>query len=335
MPSHETKLVPWNQKAAHDLGRKPVVAQHGLHKLDLFSDHALGDLLETYPRDQMQVFTMGTDPLKWAEWKPVDTAGSSGKDILRAIIRGRLWLHLFQIQKFDSRYRGILEQLFSEVREMRPDMDPSPFTGTLLISSPRALVYYHADAQPNLLWHIRGLKRVWVYPAEDREIIDQERMEDIFASHADEEVPYKQEFDRKASVYDLTPGEVVAWPLNSPHRVTNLEGLNVSLSTVYETPDSYRRKLVYCANRLFRRSYGIPTRSINEFGLASYIKRTAYRGCRRLGVVQTPERRMYVTDLRIDPLAQDGVSRMADGPRLTEFSQAKSLPKVQTTVATH
>jgi len=192
---------------------------------------------------------------------------------------------------------------------------------TLLISSPTALVYYHADAQPNLLWQLRGSKRVWVYPAGDKTLVEQDRMEDIFANFADEEVPYRSEFDQKAQTFDLHPGEVLSWPQNSPHRVTNLQGLNISLSTVHETEETDRRKLVYCANRLLRRSYYLPARSTKETGPVSYLKRFAYRAFRRIGAVHVPPRRAYVSRLRIDPSSSAGFSPLPDGPVLTEFSK--------------
>jgi hypothetical protein len=162
---------------------------------------------------------------------------------------------------------------------------------------------------------------VWSYPAGDPELINQEKMEDIFASYIDEEVPYAPNFDRKAQVFVLHPGDVIWWPLNSPHRVTNVEGINVSLSTVYETAESYRRKLVYSANRFFRRSWGIPLWSTREDGAHSFIKRSAFRLMQKVGAVHRSPRRAYVTQLRIDASSRAGIQRITDGPVLTEFSK--------------
>jgi quercetin dioxygenase-like cupin family protein len=36
-------------------------------------------------------------------------------------------------------------------------------------------------------------------------------------------------------VYQLEPGDVVSWPHNAPHRIENLDSLNVSLSTGFVT----------------------------------------------------------------------------------------------------
>jgi hypothetical protein len=314
-------LLLSTKNEASKFGLAPVITKHRLHLLDLFSDSALVELLESHPRDQLQAFTMGGDSENRHEWQPVDTAGASGSDLFRAVAGGRLWFNIFRVQLFHAGFRDLLGQLFGEISGLCPRFRCFNETATLIISSPNAFVYYHADAQPNFLWHVRGSKRVWVYPAGDHELIDQELMEDIFASYSDEEVPYKPEFDVKAAVFDLNPGDVISWPQNSPHRVTNVGGLNVSLSAIYETEQSSHRKLIYCANRLFRRRYRIPAWSIKETGISPPLKTLAYRGIRKLGLLQTPPRRAYITEFRINPDAPGGFERIHDGPVLTEFSK--------------
>jgi hypothetical protein len=321
VPTSTPVLAPWTSEQIGGFGHKPIVAKHKLHELSLFSDAELIDVLDSHPRDRLQAFTMGTDASNIHEWQPVDLEGVSGKDMFSAIARGRLWFHLFRMQDVNPLYNELMTRLFAELSKVLPTFTPVNRSATLILSSPTALVYYHADPQFNFLWHIRGSKHLWSYPAGDRELIDQELMEDIFASYADEEVPYKAAFDNKAKVFGLDAGDVIWWPLNSPHRVANIGGVNVSLSTVYETEDSYRRKLVYNANRFFRRSYGIPLRSTNETGLCSYIKRTAFRVMQKTGAVHHPPRRAYVTDLRIDPTAPQGIRKISEGPVLTEFSK--------------
>ena len=315
------RLVPWSAQDAGAFGRAPLRAPHRMHLLDLFSEASLVELLDRYPRERLQAFTMGTDPEKRGDWQPVDTSGASGPDLMTAVKMGRLWFNILQVHLVDPRYGELIRRLYAELSEQCAGFRPLQTFCTLIISSPGALVYYHADAQPNLLWQIRGMKRIWVYPAKDRELVDQSLMEDIFASCADEEVPYRAEFDRKAQVFDLHPGQVLSWPQNAPHRVTNVEGVNISLSTVHQTEESDRRALVYCANRLFRRTYHLPARSTKESGPVSYCKRLAYRICRRAGLVGTPPRRAYVSKLRVDPRSRSGWTAVEGGPVLTEFSK--------------
>jgi len=315
------KLVPWTKEQASAFGYRSIKARHGLADLEMLSDTALVELLEKHPREALQAFTMGTDVTRRTDWQPVDTSGATGSDLLRAVTRGRLWFNIHHVQQFHTAYRHITDRLFAELRQMCPGFQPLNCDVTLIMSSPDALVYYHADAQPNLLWHLRGHKRVWTYPAGQHRFMAQELMEDIFASFADEEAAYTPDFDHEATQFDVAPGDVVCWPQNAPHRVTNLSGLNVSLSTVFQTEESERRKLTYCANRLFRRTYHIPFWSTKETGMTAGLKRTAFRAFRKMGWVHTPPRRAYIAKLRIDPLAPSGCSAVPGDSVLTEFSR--------------
>jgi hypothetical protein len=317
----DQRLVLWTKEQALAFGHRPVKAKHRLPELELFTDASLVALLEDHPREALQVFTMGKDLSCRSDWQPVDTAGASGNDLLRAVCQGRLWFNIHHVQQFHLGYRDITKQLFAELRDLCPSFEPLNYDVTLIISSPEALVYYHADAQPNLLWHVRGQKRLWVYPANQSRFIEQEVMEDIFASVADEEAAYIPDFDNEATRFDVSPGDVLCWPQNAPHRVTNLAGLNVSLSTVFQTENSERRKLTYCANRLFRRTYGIPLWSTKEIGMTACLKRIAFRAFRRLGLVHTPPRRAYVAKLHVDPEVPEGCAPLSGEPVLTEFSK--------------
>jgi hypothetical protein len=314
------KWTDWKPKDCRAFGVVPLVAKHRLHESPLFSEAALLTLIDNYPKDRIQVFTMGTDVTKCEEWKAVAVGNLSAREIWQAIGRGRLWLKLLHLKVVDHRYRDAIDEIYAELAGQCPGFVPARTYGTLLISSPTALVYYHADPQPNLLWHLRGRKRVWVYPSGDRELISQQLMEDIFASYVDEEAPYHPAFDRKAQVMELAPGDVISWPQNSPHRVSNVQEINVSLSTLHETEVSDRRKLVYCANRFFNRTLNLPIRSTREDGAWSSLKRTAFRGCRRFGWVHVPSRRVYETNLQMDNKAPTGVRKLI-AAAATEFSK--------------
>src|SRR6266508_1482884 len=49
-------------------GAMPHRNRHRLHELGEFGDDALIRLLDGYPRERIQVFTMGTDPTRSDEW---------------------------------------------------------------------------------------------------------------------------------------------------------------------------------------------------------------------------------------------------------------------------
>jgi len=90
-------------------------------------------------------------------------------------------------------------------------------------------------------------------------------MEDIFSGAVDE-VPYSEDFDKSAKVFELRPGDVASWPQNAPHRACNLDRTSLSLTAIHWTAASERRKLVYLANRYFRRRLTLPPHSVAERG---------------------------------------------------------------------
>jgi len=313
------RLIDWRDGPFDERGARPVTARHRLDQLDLFSDDALIDLLDRYPRKRLQAWTMGTDPLRREDWQPVDTTGVPGKDLLAAVKSGRLWYNILRLDLFDRRYREIIDQLYEEMAEASPGFTPVSTVGTLLLSSPRAMVYYHADGPPTTLFHVRGHKRMWIYPLEER-FVSQYFLEEIFGSAMDEEVPYSPEFDQYAEVFDLAPGNLVWWPQNAPHRIENLDTLNVSLSTRYHTEASERRKLVYNANRFFRKKLRFQQLSVSEGGMASSVKCFTYRLCRRAGWDNATEGYVYKATVRVDPKGPLGFMPLAE-PVTPPFSR--------------
>lgn len=301
-------LVPWSQEQFDAFGSRPLVARHRLHELDLFTDDALIDVLDGYPRKYLQVFTMGTDPCHPEEWQMLNSEGLSGKSLYTALLRGRFWFNLRRVESADPRFRGLIEGLYDEIAAHCPHFRHLSSTGALLISSPGAMVYYHLDAPGNLLWHIRGRKRVWIYPAFDDRFAPQELVEDICAGFVDDNLPYSPDFDRQASVFDPEPGEVLSWPQTAPHRVQNLSTVNVSLSTYYVTPETERLRLTHAANRLFRRKCGLPMRSLKQTGLPAASKRLLYRVCRRAGLDGRERSPDYTITARVDPDAPNAIA---------------------------
>src|SRR4051794_11770034 len=117
-------LLKWTGEEAAAYGREVVLAKHGADELALFDDAALLDLLENYPRDRLQAFTMGTNPLDRSEWQPVDTAGASGRDLWTALHAGRLWFNVLQVHLVDRRYRELIEGLYGELSNGCPGFRP-------------------------------------------------------------------------------------------------------------------------------------------------------------------------------------------------------------------
>ncbi len=321
--SSSTPAIQWSEQEYATFGLIPQVNRHNYHISPLFEKDALIALLDTFPRRWLQAFTMGQDPCRCEDWKCVDIAShSTGADLWQAVETGRVWLNITHIEEADPGFADLVTDMYAHLSEHCVHLqDPQANYSTLLISSPGAQVYYHVDAEPNMLWHLRGQKRVWIYPAMDTRFIPQNLLEDIYAGEIDENIPYELAFDEAASEHVLSPGDVASWPHNGPHRIVN-ENMNVSLATSYYTPSIYRRQYVQLANRFILRNLGIKKRSMQEQGAMPSLKRMSYRAINKIKPFKRRNRSAtYVTDLQVDPDAPLGL-RQLESARAASFSQS-------------
>jgi hypothetical protein len=298
-------LLTWSAAEAARFGVAPMKAGHRLHESALFADEALVELVDRMPPDRLHVYTMGDDPGDHSQWCAVRYPGVSGRDLLEAVRRGRLWLNILQVQDVDYRYELLVRRAYAELAALVPGFAPTSVSVTLLVSSPGAMVHYHADGHPNLLWHLRGRKQVWAYPALDPRFLSTSDLQRIFAGESDEFVPYHRAWDQYATVLELSPGEVATWPQNAPHRVVNTVGLNVSLSTEHRTRASSRRQRVWAANLLLSRRFHLPVSSTKESGPWAAAKATCYRALRTISG-PPPIRPASTVVLRVDESAPLG-----------------------------
>ena len=314
--------LQWTDDEYASFGLATQVTRHNYHELPLFNDDTLIALLDEYPRRWLQAFTMGEDPARNEDWKCVDiAAASTGADLWRAVAQGRVWLNITHIEEFSQDYARMIEEMYDQLGAHCPHLqNPKSNYSTLLISSPGAQVYYHLDAEPNMLWHMRGQKRVWIYPAMDTRFVPQEYIEDIYAGEIDENVPFDPAFDEAAETCLLSPGDVASWPHNGPHRIVNQDSVNVSLATSYYTPTIYRRQYVQLANRFLLRGLGVKKRNMAERGILPSMKRFSYRTVNRVKPFKRVDRSAtYVTDLQIDPDAPLGLRKL-ESARAASFS---------------
>ena len=302
-----SNLLPWTFRDIDAFGDRPHRAAHLLHEQPQFTDDALAELLDRLPRSVVHPYTMGTDPEQTHEWQRGVETDLPGKELLEVVGRGRLWLNLVGINRHDPATSRLVDALYAEIQSLVPGFRPVEVKATLLISSPTAMVYYHADNQPNLLWHVRGRKRAFVYPRSER-FARAEDLEKVVAGATEEELPYDLGLDEHAEVLELEPGQVAWWPQNCPHRVENLDDMNVSLSTEHWTRASLRREQVWTANHYLRSRAGRTPRSTQERGVLAAAKVNAMRAGRRAGLLRIGPQAGMQPSFRIDPEVESGVT---------------------------
>ncbi|WP_439634443.1 hypothetical protein [Glycocaulis sp.] len=300
-------LADWTDQTRSDFRERITRTTHNLHTSPLFSEAAIERLIEIHPREYADFATMDETGSR-SSWKTGDPGQLSGKELIRAVKSGRLWINLRNLFGIHDEYRALLDQMFAELQDENPGFHPVRILGGLLVSSPQAKVPFHMDRTDTMLWHISGKKRVFVYPHHDEVATDEER-EEVLLHAFNDELNYRPEAEKHAKYFDLEPGEMICWPLHTPHRVENMGTLNISLATEYTTPEARRQNNAMYFNGVMRRRFGWqPPRIAETHGLNRTARFVAGALMRKAGIsvpVETPHEGGY--RFEIDPDAPLGV----------------------------
>ena len=291
-------ITDWSPEKGQAFTKANLAFCHGLHERPMFDDAGLEELLDRYPRDKLGVFTMGEDPVDWTSWRKGSAGRLSGSRLLEAALTGRIWLNLRETNQYLPAYQRLATEIFAEKEAMAPGLRTFKRDLGMLISSANAQVFYHLDVPLVSLWQIRGRKRVWVYPVEDP-YVGPEALERIVLKESAEQFAFDPAWDAGAQVHDLTPGKMVTWVQNAPHRIENGPMLNVSLSIEFMTAEALMRANVIYANGVLRRRLGARPSIQAGFGPAAVGKLAVARAAKVLKL-QKAQERILPTTFRLD-----------------------------------
>lgn len=294
----------WTAKQTAEFKDGLVVAKHHLPDMPLFSNDALARLIETHPDSLSMVYAMPKKVEGQKQFREGDLRGASGKEVIEGINKGQLWVQLLRLDEVNDAYKDLEQNIISEMERNNPKLKIYGCRLSLLISSPGIHVSYHADIPHNALWQIRGDKRLYVYPAEEH-FISQNDLEGVFLGETQEAIHYEPEFDQHATVLDLTPGEMVTWPVNGPHRIENANMLSVSLAMEYFDAPVLRRYAVHFTNGILRRRFELTNLSTKTTGPIMWSK-AIMAGIFKLLKVQKKHKRTRYLTFKVDPQSESG-----------------------------
>ncbi|MEQ9146081.1 MAG: hypothetical protein RLO08_17170 [Parvibaculaceae bacterium] len=298
-------IEPLAQDDVENWGKRAVHLHHKLEDNPLFSDTSLAGLIERIPQSVSPINTMAAEGHRLESWSYCDRTGLTGMQVLDAIKRGRLWINMQKLEQTDARFAALLEGMFDELRAAVPGFAPFRTSLGLLISSPGAQVFYHADVPGQSLWQVRGKKRIYLYPA-NPPFLKAPDLENVIRGVTEEEIEYNPAFDEYAKVVDLEPGDALHWPLNGPHRVENADCLNISLTTEHWTWETRRHFAMNYGNGVLRRELGWTPRSRATRGAAFWAKVGLTAAWRAAGL-QDKSAFKRVMRYRVDPAAAEGI----------------------------
>jgi hypothetical protein len=280
------ELIPaWTAQQAARFRKATITFQHRFLDTGLFEDEPLAALLDRYPAELYDINLFDFDEAGQMRMRTGVRGRLPGAEVLAGIKEGRVWVQLRRVEQHYPALGAAMRQAFDQIAGQAPGFRAAQINGQLILSAPGAKVPFHADAPGVVLFHMRGRKRIWVYPVDETHM-PQARMEDIVLKQQTEDLPYRRDMDAAAEVFDLEPGTAVTWPLHAPHRVENLDGFNVSLSVDYQTWDSRILNGAHYANGLLRRA-GLPVAAMRRTPPpARALLWAAHLGLKRLPLVK-------------------------------------------------
>jgi len=307
-------LTDWSEEHTGKFQNSIMTFGHALAETGLFTDEALIRLLEKHPSNKLDVCSMSEnpDPHYPNEFLTGDFRGVPAETLLAAAKAGRIWINVRKAMNIHPEYKKVLDEMYSGLAE-KTGRKPYNANGGILISSPISQTPYHFDKTETILWHVRGGKRLYIYPQSEKFISDK-NYEAIITNDLVDDLPYEKGFDDAARIFDLKPNEAITWPLNSPHRVDNTS-FCVSVTTEYSTRQSGIKNANMIANAVLRNKLGRSPNYMQDGGFKRYLKTGLGVALRKIGFVvkdNTPDTVRFTIDpsvkgfiVPIEPYARD------------------------------
>lgn len=245
-------ITSWNDDEIEQFGHSTSLFEHSLTQQDLASDAAIIELLDNYPRNELEIQTSGNAEEGRATLRSVDPGDHDGATLLNALHTGRFWFNLRRANHYLPKYESLCADMFGELDKLTGLKSMKRDIG-ILISSRNACVHYHLDIPLVSLWQLRGEKTIYLYPAGASHAPDH-IVEAMVLGETEQEYEYLPEYEHEVKPYLLTPGKMISWAQTAPHRVVNGDSLNVSLSCEFQTWASIIHANTIYTNGILRRT---------------------------------------------------------------------------------
>lgn len=266
--------------------RQPFLIKHKLADHPLFTLPSLIELSRRLPAECVR--SNAGDTAVNTQLYGGRATGLPVEEMLRRIEECNAWLVLKCVEQ-DAEYGQLLNQCLDEIQTFSDPIDPGMYAraGFIFVSSPRSVTPYHLDPEYNFLLQVRGNKSVSMFDVYDRSIMSDEELESYFMNTSGYNLAYRDEYQAKAKVFELSPGLGLHFPVTVPHWVQNGDAVSVSFSITFRTPRSLQRERIYDFNGRLRRLGLKPT----PYGQSAVRDTTKLYAARALGLARRIRRR--------------------------------------------
>lgn len=274
--SRDTALLNFNAETFRkNFNRAPFMMRHKLAGHSLLSLKSLVELSRRL--DSRSVKYNDGNLTVAANLEAAPTNGLSVEETIRRIEDQCSWMVLKNIQD-DSAYGDLLLRCLEEIKLHSELIDPGMCEprAFVFISSPNAVTPFHIDPEINFLLQIRGSKMMSIFDPRDREILPEQNLEQFSLAEDLSIVKYRNEFQSRAFVAELSPGIGVHCPVTAPHWVQNGPEVSISFSITFRSASTRRRREVYWMNARLRR-LGISPKPVGAIRWRDDLKHGLFR----------------------------------------------------------
>jgi hypothetical protein len=235
-----------------NFNRRPFLVRHRLAGHPLFNLAQLILLSRRLPPKSVKYNDGNLSVAENLEAMPSN--GLSVEETIRRIEQKCSWMVLKNVQD-DPQYQKLLNECLDEVKRYSEPIDPGMCDGRafIFISSAGSVTPFHIDPEINFLLQVRGSKAMSVFDPADREIVPEGDLEQFSLAEDLGVVKYKEEFQSRAFVANLTPGVGVHCPVTAPHWVRVGPEVSISFSITFRSPSTRRKRSIYWVNAHLRR----------------------------------------------------------------------------------
>ncbi len=274
-----TSLIELASEGRTAFPHRPFGLRHHLADHPLFSLEKLVDVAGRMPSDGVEYNSgkVGIDQ-KPEETPLVDLPAT---EVVRRIREANAWMVLKRVERFPE-YKALLQEVLDGVaRDMgHRDAQDAGFTnleGFVFVSSPNATTPFHSDPEDNFFVQIHGDKFFHVIDNTDGSVVPHEAFEVTPSMHRN--LPYREEFESRATVFKMKAGDGCFVPYLWPHWVRTGDTHSISMAMTWKSPAVRRSNKVLFMNGLLRK-WGLPQRPLGQSPVLDAVKAAAYTALR-------------------------------------------------------
>lgn len=236
---------------------EPFPIRHHLVGHRLLTLDALAELTGRLDRDRVEYNSGKLQPDQRPEDVPaIDLAPA---EIVRRIETADAWMVLKNVETIPE-YRALIAGFLDDAARAlgchdAADAGMRDFQGFIFVASANAVTPFHIDYEENFFVHLAGDKAMHVFDNRDRTLVSEADLEVYPGKHRN--LRYLGDFEERAQVFEMKPGDGLFLPYTWPHWVRTGSGHAISMAITWKSRRDVRLNNLYFANAVMRKM-GLP-----------------------------------------------------------------------------